>query len=189
MFPINISIIFAAEIEAEEGNGVVPFSYFQTKFFMSVSEKFTEVESLLDDLLSHETEYFKVGFKVKPTNNFKVYIDGDHGITIDQCIKFNRALYKMIEEKGLYPDGDFSLEVSSPGIDEPLKNVRQYKKNIGRLVEVTLNDESKKLGTLKEVSDDAVLVEQKSGKGKKVVTQELQLPFHEIKTTIVQIQF
>lgn len=188
MFSINISIIFAAEIEAEEGNGVVPFSYFQ-KYFMADLEKTAAVENLLDELLSGETGYFKVGFKIKPTNNFKVYIDGDHGITIDQCIKFNRALYKMIEEKALYPDGDFSLEVSSPGIDEPLKNIRQYKKNIGRLVEVTLNDESKKLGTLKEVNDDAIVIEEKSGKGRKVVTQELQLPFHDIKTTIVQIQF
>ena len=156
---------------------------------MSGVEKFSEVESLLDELLSGETEYFKVGFKVKPTNNFKVYIDGDHGITIDQCIKFNRALYKMIEEKALYPDGDFSLEVSSPGIDEPLKNIRQYKKNIGRLVEVSLNDETRKLGKLNEVADDGIIIEQISGKGKKTVTQELQLPFHEIKTTIVQIQF
>ncbi len=171
-----------------KGTSNVPFSYFQ-KFFMPVQEKVAEVEQMLDNLLSQETEYFKVGFKVKPTNNFKVYIDGDKGISIERCIKFNRALYKMIEEKVLYPDGDFSLEVSSPGIDEPLKNLRQYKKNVNRLVEVTLADESKKTGILSEVSDNEITIEQKSGKGKNIVTKLLQLPFQEIKTTIVQIQF
>ncbi|ANI89506.1 hypothetical protein A9P82_09520 [Arachidicoccus ginsenosidimutans] len=156
---------------------------------MSVHDKAAEIEQMLDEILSSETEFFKVGFKVKPTNNFKVYLDGDKGINIDQCIKFNRALRKMIEEKGWYPDGDFSLEVSSPGIDEPLKNIRQYKKNTGRLVEVTLTDDIKKQGILKEVSESGIIIEQKIGKGKKTVTQEADLPFVNIKTTIVQIQF
>ncbi len=60
----------------------------------------------------------------------------------------NRALYKQIEAEGIFPDGDFSLEVSSPGLDEPLKLKRQYQKNIGRNVEVTLQDGSKKEGKL-----------------------------------------
>ena len=156
---------------------------------MSVQDMAAQVEGLLDELLASETEYFKVGFKVKPTNNFKVYIDGDKGIDIDRCIQFNRALRKMIEDENLYPAGDFSLEVSSPGVDEPLKNLRQYKKNTGRLVEVTLADGSKKQGVLQSVSDSEIIIEQKSGKGKKEVTQQLQLPFQNIKTTIVQIQF
>ena len=54
------------------------------------------------------------------------------------------GLYKIMEEMGMYPDGDFSLEVSSPGLDEPLKLHRQYKKNIGREVEVIMNDDAKK---------------------------------------------
>ncbi|MDE1191214.1 MAG: ribosome maturation factor [Arachidicoccus sp.] len=156
---------------------------------MSIQEKTAVAEHLLDELLLNESEYFKVGFKVKPTNNFKVYIDGDAGITIEQCIKFNRALYKMIEEKELFPDGDFSLEVSSPGIDEPLKNIRQYKKNVNRLVETTLNDSTKHTGILKQVSDEGIILEIHTGKGKKAVTNELFQPFQDIKTTIVQIQF
>jgi len=49
---------------------------------------------------------------------------------------FNKQLYKLIEEEGYYPEGDFSLELSSPGIDEPLKLHRQYVKNKGRNIEV-----------------------------------------------------
>jgi len=156
---------------------------------MSEGLIFDQVEAFLDEILAPETTYFKVRFKVKPTNNYKIYIDGDQGITIDQCIKFNRALYKKIEEAGLYPEGDFSLEVSSPGVDEPLANVRQYKKNIGRKVEVSLLDERKLEGVLKEVGEDSVLIEETKGKGKKAVTEVVALPFKDIKTTIVQIQF
>jgi ribosome maturation factor RimP len=156
---------------------------------MSVQDTAAQVEQLADELLANETEYFKVGFKVKPTHNFKLYIDGDNGIDIGQCAVFNRALRKMIEDEDLFPAGDFSLEVSSPGVDEPLKNIRQYKKNIGRLVEVTLSDESKKSGVLQSVSDSEIVIVQKSGKGKNIVTQQLPLSFQNIKTIIVQIQF
>ena len=89
-------------------------------------------------------DVFLVEVKVNPGNNIIVFLDADNGVTIEKCIQINRALYKQIEEAGLFPNGDFSLEVSSPGVDEPLKLHRQYKKNIGRKVEVTMNDETKK---------------------------------------------
>jgi Uncharacterized protein conserved in bacteria len=69
-----------------------------------------------------------VQVKIKPTNNIKVFLDGDNGITIEDCIKVNRKLYAEIEELAMYPDGDFSLEVSSPGVGEPLLLQRQYVK-------------------------------------------------------------
>ncbi len=156
---------------------------------MADLEKAALIEQLLDEILSDETEYFKVKFKVKPTHNFKIYIDGDNGITIDKCIKINRALYKKIEEQQLYPEGDFSLEVSSPGVDEPLVNIRQYKKNIGRKVEVLHNDETKNEGTLLEVAESGITLELSTGKGKKLVTEQLNCSFDNIKSTIVQIQF
>jgi ribosome maturation factor RimP len=94
-----------------------------------------------------------------------------------------------MEEAAWFPEGDFSLEVSSPGIDEPLLLNRQYVKNIGRKVEVTLIDESLKEGVLKTVTEKDILLEWTEGKGKKAAVQELLIPFEQIKTTIVQIQF
>jgi len=84
-----------------------------------------QVEKLADEMLSAEPEYFRVNVKIKPTNNVKVYIDGDNGIAIEKCVQFNRKLYKMIEDANIYPSGEFSLEVSSPGVDEPLHFHRQ----------------------------------------------------------------
>ena len=87
------------------------------------------------------------------------------------------------------PDGEFSLELSSPGVDEPLKLHRQYVKNVGRLVEVLTLDGQKVLGKLTGVTDTGFSVEEVKGKGKK---QEIKLhtwQFEEIKTTTIQITF
>ncbi len=154
---------------------------------MTVDTQIQTVEKLIEPLLFDDI--FLVSIKIKPTNNFKIYLDADSGLGIEKCIKINRALYKIMEEMGLYPDGDFSLEVSSPGIDEPLKLLRQYKKNMGRSVEVTNNDESKKEGILKEVTGDAITIEQTAGKGKKAVTVNTAISFTDIKQTKVLIKF
>jgi ribosome maturation factor RimP len=148
-----------------------------------------QIESLLEGIMENEPDYFLVSFKIKPTNNFKIFIDGDNGITIEKCVQINRRLYKQIEEAGYFPEGDFSLEVSSPGIEEPLKIFRQYKKNIGRFVEVILIDETKKEGKLIEVAETGITIEFTEGKGKKAITQQLVITFNNIKTTIVQIKF
>ncbi|MGC4100818.1 ribosome maturation factor [Ferruginibacter sp.] len=154
---------------------------------MTADTQIQTIERLIEPLLVDDI--FLVSIKIKPTNNFKIYLDADGGLGIEKCIKINRALYKAMEETGMYPDGDFSLEVSSPGIDEPLKLLRQYKKNIGRSVEVVTNDEVKKEGLLKEVTDDTITIEYTEGKGKKAVVQQLSIPFASIKQTKVLIKF
>ena len=156
---------------------------------MSAELVLQKTEQLVAQLLSSEPEYFLIEIKVKPTNNIKVYIDGDKGISIEKCVYFNRLLYKKIDEAGLFPQGDFSLELSSPGVDKPLKLHRQYLKNIGRSIEVTFNDGSKQEGKLLQATNEDIILEQINGKGKKAQTQQLVIPFSNIKTTTVQIQF
>ena len=90
------------------------------------------IEALVGKIIEGNEDVFLVSIRIKPTNNFKIYLDADSGLSIEKCIRINRTLYKTIEEEAWYPDGNFSLEVSSPGVDEPLKMLRQYKKNIGR---------------------------------------------------------
>jgi ribosome maturation factor RimP len=145
------------------------------------------IEKLIEPLLVDDI--FLVSIKIKPTNNFKIYLDADGGLGIEKCIKINRALYKQIEEMGMFPDGDFSLEVSSPGIDEPLKLVRQYKKNVTRTVEVITNNDTTKEGILTEVTESTITIQQTEGKGKKAVTVNTVIPFDEIKQTKVQVKF
>lgn len=145
------------------------------------------VKKMLDPLLSGDV--FLVDMRIKPTNNLKIYLDADNGLDIDKCIKINRALYKSLEEAALYPDGNFSLEVSSPGIDEPLKLPRQYQKNKGRNVEVTLNDGIIYEGVLTAVMENGILLDVTEGKGKKAVTKQVAVSMADIKKTKVKIKF
>lgn len=158
---------------------------------------------MLGDILSPNPDMFLVEIKVKPTNNIKVFIDSDSGISIEKCINVNRALYKKMEESGLFSGGDFSLEVSSPGLDEPLKLFRQYKKNIGRHVEVITKDGQRKEGKLTEVTEDGFIVEETKarlagknkndqggqGKNKKKEVLNHAFLFDHIKTTKIQAVF
>ena len=148
-----------------------------------------EIEAMLNELLSPEPGDFLVSIKIKPTNNFKIFIDSDMGMSIEKCVRYNRKLYAQIEEKAFFPEGDFSLEISSPGIDEPLKLHRQYLKNIGRSVLITFKDETQDEGKLLEVTETDIIIEKTTGKGKKAETKQLVIPFDNIKTTTVQIQF
>lgn len=154
-----------------------------------MNETVKTIEGRIEEILAGEPGYFLVEVKIKPTNNVKVYIDGDQGISIEKCVQFNRALYKKLEESNLFPNGDFSLEVSSPGLDEPLKLHRQYRKNIGRQVELVLQDGSKVEGRLVDVSEDGVIVEETRGKNKKKEIVNHTFLFENIKTTKIQVVF
>ena len=147
------------------------------------------IESLIGELLSETPDIFLVSVRIKPTNNIKVFLDADSGLSIEKCVKINRLLYRAIEENGWYPDGNFSLEVSSPGLEEPLKMLRQYTKNISRNVAVVLNDNSKVEGKLLGANEALIQVEYTVGKNKKAVTLVKDIPFDQIKQTTVQIAF
>lgn len=141
------------------------------------------------NLIEAEKELFLVEIRIKPTNNIKIYIDGDQGVSVDKLVSYNRKLYRQLEEEGMFPNGDFSLELSSPGLDEPLKLYRQYVKNTGREVEVVTAEGQKLEGVLKTVSAEQIELETVKGKGKKAVTEILAIPFTQIKATKVQIKF
>lgn len=156
---------------------------------MNTDQQIKALEHLLGQVLEGEAEYFPVEIKIRPTHNIKVFLDGDKGITIEKCVQVNRKLYKLIEERGMYPEGEFSLEVSSPGIGEPLKLHRQYHKNMGRTIEVLLADDKVMEGLLKEVTETGIVVEATKGKNKKKEVVQHAIPFDQIKTTKVQVTF
>jgi ribosome maturation factor RimP len=147
------------------------------------------IETLVNELIADTPEIFLVSVRIKPTNNIKVFLDADNGLSIERCVKINRAMYRVIEEKGWYPDGNFSLEVSSPGLEEPLKLLRQYRKNIGRAVEVIQNDDTTVEGKLIEVNDLSITLEYTEGKNKQAVTVVKEIPLEQVKQTTVQIVF
>ncbi len=155
-------------------------------------ENQSQIEALtqkVEALIAPEPGFFLVELRIKPTNNIKVFIDADAGISIDKLVQLNRKLYKELEEGNFYPNGDFSLEVSSPGLDEPLKMFRQYKKNIGRYVEVLLNEGQKIEGKLTAADENEVMIEEEKGKNKKKEIVQHTIAFSAIKATKIQIKF
>lgn len=161
---------------------------------MNADPQIQALEHTINALISAEPDLFLVEVRIRPTNNVKVFIDGDQGVSIERLVQYNRRLYKQIEESHLFPGGDFSLEVSSPGLDEPLKIHRQYLKNIGRSVEVLEKEGAKREGKLLNVTESGILVEEEKAplRGKKNKEREpvlYEIPFEHIKSTKIQIKF
>jgi len=156
---------------------------------MSTEGQIQALEQKIKTLIEHEPDIFLVEIRIKPTNNVKVFLDSDNGMSLDRLIQYNRKLYRDLEENSFFPGGDFSLEVSSPGLEEPLKLRRQYLKNVGRFVEVTHPDGAKTEGKLLQVNETEIMVEEEKGKGKKKEVVQHIIPFENIKTTKIQIKF
>jgi ribosome maturation factor RimP len=163
---------------------------------MDKETQIEDIRHMVEEILGEDPVYFLVDLRIKPTNNIKVFLDGDSGITIEKCVQVNRKLYKKIEEAAFFPDGDFSLEVSSAGLDEPLKSLRQFKKNIGRPVEVHFQDGTLKEGVLTAVNEEGIVLEEAIGgrpngklpSKKKEISSHSYL-FNNIKSTKIQIVF
>ena len=116
-----------------------------------------------------------------------VFLDGDHGVSIDDCADLSRELGKELDENG-WIENNYTLEVSTAGIDQPLKMVRQYKKNIGRKVRVKLKDKTIE-GRLSEVNDEKILLIEEIGSGKKKEERIHEIAFAEIEKTLVMVSF
>ncbi len=129
------------------------------------------------------SDKFLVNLKITPDNRIYVDIDGDNGVTIDDCIELSRAIESQLDRDA----EDFALDVSSAGADQPLKLKRQYTKNIGRDVEVVYLDGEKKEGELLEAGDEEFSIRTKGSK--KQAPQELHIAYRDVKSTRVVIKF
>ncbi|MBZ0247767.1 MAG: ribosome maturation factor RimP [Cyclobacteriaceae bacterium] len=120
-----------------------------------------------------------------------VIIDGDKGATIEDCSKLSRALSAKLDEEEIIPEM-YTLEVTTPGVDFPLKLKRQYKKHIGRGFKITLTDKSQIKGKLTGTGDESIEIEfeeKTDKKSKKKEMKTMELPFDMIDKAFVQISF
>jgi ribosome maturation factor RimP len=151
-----------------------------------MQEMISKIEALLAPLLEG-TDMFVTNLQIEPGNNIKLFLDADVGLNVQKSVSINRQLVAQIDELGWYPNGDYSLEVSSPGVDEPLRSIRQYKKNIGRTLAVTNIEDLEQIGVLKAVTEVGISLEVKINKKKE--TALVEVPFENIKQSIVQVIF
>jgi len=126
--------------------------------------------------------------KRKP-GKIMVVLDGDDGVSIEDCAELSRNLSEALDSDTSVDD-NYVLEVTTPGLDQPLKMKRQYKKNIGRVLKVKLIDETRpEEGKLTSVTETYITLEQKTGKGKKVEEKAMTIPFSSIDKAFVTVSF
>lgn len=116
-----------------------------------------------------------------------VIADGDRGFSIDDCALLSRHLSKALDDLSLIED-NYLLEVSTPGVDHPLKMKRQYVKNIGRTLKVKLQDRTVE-GKLAQVLDDAIVIEEQAGSGKNREVKTTEINMNNIEKAFVQVSF
>ena len=136
------------------------------------------------------TDIFLVRLTVSSSNEINVFLDSDSGLTLADCKMVSRAIEFNLDRE----DEDFSLTVASAGIGEPLV-LRQYKKNVGRKIKVTLNEGEIIEAKMIAASDQLIELEWKTrekkptGKGKITVVNKRSIEYRDIKQTVVLITF
>lgn len=149
-----------------------------------------KVESLLNKALEEHPALFLIDFTVGGDNAIKVVLDGDQGVTLQDCMDVSRAIEHNLDRE----EEDFALEVASAGATSPLKLPRQYMKNIGRKLKVRTNSEELE-GTLVQADEHTITLEWKArepkpvGKGKVTVQKNRDIPFSEIQEAKVILKF
>lgn len=117
-----------------------------------------------------------------------VVFDGDKGVTIDDCSAVSRIISKAIEEEDLIKE-NYTLEVTTPGLDQPLKLNRQYVKNVGRDFKIRLKDKRIVEGTLTGVAEKGITLQWEAGAGKKKELQTMNIFFEDIEKALVKVLF
>lgn len=150
-----------------------------------------KVINLVKEAIEENPELFLIDLKFLADNKIYVEVDGDHGVTLKECIRISRVIEHNLDRE----IEDFSLEVASPDIANPLKVNRQYIKNINRVLTIKLKDNTSVEGMLKNVADNALELEWKTrepkpiGKGKITVIKNSTIPFSDILEAKVKIIF
>ena len=152
-----------------------------------MEEKVTE---LLQKALEENPSLFLISLTVTNQNQITVVIDGDKGVSVEDCMTISRAIEHNLDRE----EEDFSLEVLSAGVSEPLSSIRQYKKNVGRDLKVRTSEENIE-ATLADANEESITLKWKVrepkpvGKGKHTVHKEAVIEYKDIVEAKVMIKF
>lgn len=154
-----------------------------------------QIETVLLPYLE-EGKYFIVDIQIKAsrtTQKIMILLDSDEGITIQECADISRSVGEDLEADEAM-ETPYTLEVSSPGLDQPLRLPRQYQKNVGRDLKVTLTSGQILTGTLEEVKEGSIVLQlpvprkkPKSPADESALRPEVEL--ESIAKAVVQVSF
>jgi len=149
-----------------------------------------EVRRLIEEALEENPSLFLIELEIKGDNQILVVIDGDKGVSVNDCIEVSRKIEHNLDRD----EQDFSLEVTSAGAASPLAMPRQFKKNVGRKLSVK-TEEQQFEAKLEEANDEEITLRWKArepkpvGKGKVTVNKEAVLKYADIVEAKVMITF
>ncbi|MBK8055701.1 MAG: ribosome maturation factor [Saprospiraceae bacterium] len=152
-----------------------------------------EIDQLINQGLTELglSDLYLIECKIK-SNKIEIFLDSDEGVSFLKCQKLSRWLEAIFDEKKSFGD-NYILEVSSAGVGSPLKFLRQYLKNIGRIIEIKCSGGNQVKGLLSAVTDDIIHVtydtKVKEGKKNKKVTITEQIKFKDIIESRIKISF
>ena len=106
-----------------------------------------------------------------------VIVDSEKHLSLDEVTSLSRIVSEIVENLTELGDTPFTLEVSSPGIDRPLTLPRHFRKNIGRLVQITKSDGTTTKGRISTADENSVVVD------------ESTIAFTEISKAVLEIEF
>ncbi len=153
---------------------------------MDIRAKLTELAEA--SLLNSNQFLVDVVASSRNLSRISVIVDGDGGVTIDDCSQISRRLSEMLDEVD-FGVAHYVLEVSTPGLDHPLKLKRQFKKNIGRSLKVHRTDKSIVQGKLTAVVEEKFTMNQEIKDGKLTSIREVIIPFDEVEKAFVMVSF
>ena len=111
----------------------------------------------------------------------RVVVDRDGGASLDDVAELSRAAAQALDESDVMGAAPYVLEVTSPGVDRPLTQVRQWRRAVGRLVAVALRDGGRTTGRVVAATDEGVLLDDGTGR--------VMLGYEAISRGIVQVEF
>jgi len=180
------------KIYGKNGKAFARMPFFVNIFRGDIMDFKTEVNRLISEFLETRPDLFLVDLKISAASDIIAILDGDNGVTLQDCLDASRAIEFNMDRE----EHDFSLQVMSAGLSEPLESPRQFKKNIGRSIEVLLNNEAEKIeGELVNVDEEKIVLRLEYrrpkliGKGKEDVVEDKEIPYSEIKKALVVIKF
>lgn len=137
------------------------------------------------------SDMFLVDIQELPGQVIEIIVDSDGPVSIDTCVELSKAVEAMLDRD----EQDFELTVMSAGVGQPLKLLRQYRKLIGKDVEVVAVNGMKYIAELVDADEEGIVIryrEKVAVEGKKrkeTVVREQRIPFVDIKTTKEYLDF
>ena len=132
-------------------------------------------------------EYYLVDLEISPSGKMVVYVDGDEGVSLDACTQISRILESVLDQEPTL-GGVYELEVSSPGVNRPLRFPRQYLKHIGRTLRIEFYTGERLEGKLTATTHEAITIEIPA-KDKKSQPESRDINYEDIKGAFVTVQF